>query len=176
MVLRLLMHHLSFTPGTVVPVICSQPESSHFHLLSPKLSIFYLGLLVGEEMVILIWIYFISKSEYFYVFIDHLYFFGLSFCIPYSFFFIFINLQSLFALCDIYYKYFGHFIVTLSNLFRYFCLLTSVKFYSVKYFFIYFHGFVFAHMSRKILYNEDEIIMRCYYLFAFKSYKHLDLF
>lgn len=53
-VLRLLVHHLSFTPKTAVPVIFPQPESSRFHLPSAVLSMFTFGLLVGEEMLILI--------------------------------------------------------------------------------------------------------------------------
>ena len=80
------------------------------------LSVFNLGLLVGEEKVILAWMYFITrKGEYFCTFIGHI-FFGLPFHIPYPFIIILTNLQGLFALCQIYYKYFGHSVVRLSNL------------------------------------------------------------
>lgn len=93
-------------------------------------------------MIILIQIYFmISKGEYFYTFIGHLwvlfvwlvvcfgvFFFGLSlystpFLYSYSF-------AMAFALCDIYYSYLDHFIVRFSNLFRYFlpCRIRKVLF------------------------------------------------
>ena len=90
--------------------------SSPLHLPSPILNVFNLGRLVGEEKVILAWMYLITrKGEYFCTFIGHI-FWGLHFHIPYPFVFILTNLQGLRALCHIYYKYFGHSIVRLSNL------------------------------------------------------------
>lgn len=156
---------LSFLPRTGVPVICSQPGSSCFHLPSSILSVFNLGLLVGEEKVLLIWMYFVfRRGEYFCTFIYYIVF-GSLFHIPYPFIFILINLQGLFAVCHTYYKYFGHFIVRLSNLLKYSCLTEFVKFYSVKYINRFsFMVFVFAHMLRKILHNEDQVIMH-FFLF-----------
>lgn len=135
-------------------------------------------------MIILIQIYFIiSKGEYFYTFIDHLWVVVVLFCfwtfyIPHPFFFILIHLQWLLPFVVYITAILTILLLDFQVCLGIFCLAEFVNFYSVKYNYLFTFMVVSLHlclersdtMKIKLLYNLIT------YLFTFKSYKHLDLF